>query len=63
MVLLIVTLNQMLVCKKKIIGYVFHVPTLTTTNPMFKKAGVLKPNDVYKLQIYNLMHITIQGLM
>ena len=27
------------------------MPALTSTNPLFKKTGVLKLNDVYKLQI------------
>ena len=37
------------------------MPALTTTNLPFKKTGVLKLNDVYKLQICKLMRNTITG--
>ena len=37
------------------------MPALTTTNPLFKKTGVLKLKDEYKLQIPKLMHNTIRG--
>ena len=51
-----------IVCmQKREIRYVCCLPALTTTNPLFKKTGVLKLNDVYKLQICKLMHNTITG--
>ena len=51
-----------IVCmQKRVIRYVCRVPALTTTNPLFLKTGVLKLNDVYKLQICKLMRNTITG--
>ena len=51
-----------IVCmQKRVIRYVCRVPALTTTNPLFKKTGVQKLNDVYKLQICKLMRNTITG--
>ena len=51
-----------IVCIQKIvIRYVCRLPALTTTKPLFKKTGVLKLNDVYKLQICKLMCNTITG--
>ena len=47
--------------QKRVIGYVCRVPALITTNPLFKKTGVLKLNNVYKLQICKLMCYTITG--
>ena len=46
---------------KRVIRYVCCVTGLTTTNPLFRKTGVLKLNDVYKLQICKLMPNTITG--
>ena len=37
------------------------VCTLITTNPLFKKTGVLTLNYVYKLQICKLLSNTITG--
>ena len=37
------------------------MPAFTTTKPLFKKTGILKLNDVYKLQICKLMRNTITG--
>ena len=51
-----------IVCgQKRVIWYDFRVPSLTTTNPLFKKTDVLKLNYVYKLQICKLMLNTITG--
>ena len=51
-----------IVCmQKRVIRYVCRVPALTTTNPLFIKTGVLKLNDVYRLQICKLMRNTITG--
>ena len=47
--------------QKRVIRYVCRVPALTTTNPLFKKTGVLILKDVYKLQICKLMRNTITG--
>ena len=37
------------------------MPVLTTTNPLFKKNGVLKLKDVYILQTCKLMCNTLTG--
>ena len=37
------------------------MPALTTTNPLFKKTGVPKSNDVYKMQICKLISDFIAG--
>ena len=49
-----------IVCmQKRIIKYVCRVLALNTTKPLFKKTGVLKLNDVYKLQVLKLIHYTL----
>ena len=51
-----------IVCmKKRVIRYVCRVPALTTTNPLLKKACVLKLNNAYKLQICKPIGNTITG--
>ena len=44
---------------KRIVRYVFRVPALTPTNPLFIKTGFLKLNEVLDLKICKLMQNTI----
>ena len=46
---------------KKIVRFVFRVPALTQTNPLFVKTGLLKLNDMFKLQVCKLMQISMTG--
>ena len=41
--------------------YVCRVPDLTPTNQLFVKTGLLKLNDVFKLQVSKLMQNSITG--
>ena len=41
--------------QKIIVRYVFCVPAFIQTNPLFGKTGLLKSNDVFKLQVCKLM--------
>ena len=41
--------------------YVCRVPDLTPTNQLFVKTGLLKLNDVFKLQVCKLMQNSMTG--
>ena len=47
--------------QKRIVRYVCRVPALTPTNPLFEKTGLLKLNDVFKLQVCKLMQNSMTG--
>ena len=54
-------LKQIVSMQKRIVRYVCRVPALTTTNPLFVKTGLLKLNDVFKLQVCKLMQNSMTG--
>ena len=47
--------KQIVSMRKRIVKYVCHVPVLTPINPLFVKTGLMKLNDVFKLEICKLM--------
>ena len=54
-------LKQIVSMKKRKVWYVCRVPALAQTNPLFVKAGLLKLNEVFKLQICKLMQNSMTG--
>ena len=54
-------LKQIVCMQKRVIRYICGALAKTTTNSLFKKTGVLKLNDVNKLQICKFMCNTITG--
>ena len=47
--------------QKRVVRYVCRVPALTPTNSLFVKTGILKCNEVFKLQVCKLMLNTLRG--
>ena len=56
-------LKQIVSMQKRIVRYVCRVPALTLTNPLFVKTGLLKLNDVFKLQVCKLMQNSMTGFV
>ena len=54
-------LKQIVSMQKRIVRYVCRVPALISTNPLFVKTGLLKLNDVFKLQVCKLMQNSMTG--
>ena len=54
-------LKQFVSMQKRIVRYVCHVPALSPTNPLFVKTGLLKLNDVLKLQVCKFIQNSITG--
>ena len=54
-------LKQIVSMQKRIVRYVCRVPALTPSNPLFVKTGLLKLNDVFKLQVCKLMQNSMTG--
>ena len=52
-------LKQIVSMQKRIVRYICRVLALTPTNPLFVKTGLLKLNDVFKLQVCKLMQISM----
>ena len=48
--------------QKRIVRYVCCVPALTLTNSLFVKTGILKFNEVFNLQVCQLILNTLKGL-
>ena len=54
-------LKQIVSMQKRIVRYVCYVPALTPTKPLFVKIGLLKLNDVFKLQVCKLIQNNMTG--
>lgn len=49
-------LHQLEVAQKKAVRAIFHSKYNAPSNPLFKKGGILKLEDIYDVQLCSLMH-------